>query len=83
MSVRGLCTFHKTTRAQAGNNLPLTRLHLSHFLCLTEVRLFILPQPVAVLGVDVKVPGACGAKGVRAFALLVCLYAPMNPSVYI
>lgn len=36
------------------------------FLCLTEVRLFILPQTVAVLGVDVRVPGARGAKGMRA-----------------
>lgn len=33
------------------------------FLCLTEVRLFILPQTVGVLGVDVKVPAACGVKG--------------------
>lgn len=48
---------------------------LSNFRCLSEVRLFILPQPVAVLGVDVKVPGACGAKAMRACALLVSICA--------
>lgn len=62
--------FHKMTQAQAGNTL----LPLSHFHRLTEVRLFILPQNVAVLGVDVKVPGAFGTKGMRACSLLVYVY---------
>lgn len=62
------------TQAQAGNTL----LPLPHSHGLTEVRLFILPQNVAVLGVDVKVPGACGTKGMRACSLLVCLFVLMK-----
>lgn len=63
----GLGYFHKMTHAQAGNTLlPM----LPHFLCPTEVRLFILPQTVGALGVDVKVPEACGTKDTCACARL-------------
>lgn len=85
LSVQGLCYFHKMTQAQAGNTL----LPRSQFLCLTEVRLFILPQTVAVLGVDVKVPGACGTKAMckKGYACLrsacMCLFVHMKARVSI
>lgn len=54
------------------------------FLCLAEVRLFILPQTFAVLGVDVKVPGACGAKGYACMrSAPVYLFVHINAKVNI
>lgn len=81
LSVRRLESLHKTTRARTGNTL----LPLSCSLRLTEARLFILPQTVAASGVDVKVPGACGTKGVCVRALhYVCVYlCTRKASVYI
>lgn len=66
---RGSAFSIKRRELRLGTTSFSPSLSLSEFLSLTEVRLFILPQTVAVLGVDVKMPGACGAKGMRA-----CVY---------
>lgn len=74
LSLQGLCASPQNNMSSGLEQPLLPSFPLSYFLLRLEVRLFILPQTDAVLGVDVKVPGACGAKGVHACDLLVCVY---------
>lgn len=79
LSVQGLCSFHKWHELRLGTT-SLSPWLLSYFLSLTEVRLFILPQTSAGLGV---LPRACGAMAMRVCTLLLQVYLCIPKPVYV